>query len=118
VGVHSRCLQAHENRKKRCLLCHAEKDDKKKNLNWDDAWSSFKRGAGLDGKDNFTDKPSSPGQNLPRSQQNLRKQESLLLNIVSNQLFFLVAGSMVFVLLLGILGSAAPRDPRCSLPWC
>lgn len=102
-------VQAGEKRNRRYLLCHADKEDRKNGVNWDDAWSNFKRGAGLDSVDSFTDsnseKPAAP-RNLSTSQKNIRKQESLLVNIFSNQLFFLIAGGVVFALLLGILSVA------------
>lgn len=115
-------VQAGQQRNRRCLLCLAEKDDRKDDRDWDNAWSSFKKGAGLDSADSYTDSPSErppPRQNLSTAQDKVRKQESLLLNLVSNQLFFLVAGGMVFLLLLGVLSvSGTPSDPRCTLPWC
>lgn len=115
-------MQAGQARNRRCLHCLAEKDDSKDDRDWDNAWSSFKKGAGLDSTDSYTDSPTErpqARQNLSTAQNKVRKQESLLLNIVSNQIVFFVAGGMVFVLLLGMLSvSGTPSDPRCTLPWC
>jgi len=90
----------------RSTQCSAEKrkDDKSS------AWESFLRGAGLKSMDSFVDSMDSAA--APR-----------LLNVWTQQAFFLLAGGVTLILLVGLLSvsgqtGTAPSDPRCTLPWC
>jgi hypothetical protein len=77
--------------------------------------------------DSFTDSPDEEaprmsngnGKPLSTTENNIRKQESLLLNIWTQQVFFLVAGCSAFLMIVALVSaSGAPSDPRCTLPWC
>lgn len=78
--------------------------------------------------DSFVDSMDStaaprPTKPLSEKDQAIRKQESALLNVWTQQAFFLLAGGVTLILLVGLLSvsgqtGTAPSDPRCTLPWC
>lgn len=106
---------------RRRTVCWAKKDK----VEWDDAWSSFKKSSGLSDMNNMVD--SNPdvtvgGSSAPMTEQGreIRKQESTLLNVWTKQWFFLLCGFAVFgfmVVMVGVVGPP-PSDGRCTLPWC
>jgi hypothetical protein len=105
-------------------------DGGKNDVKWDDAWSKFKRFSRLPDMDSIVDKnPGESSGGIPRSsgtrplgksERQIRQQESALLNVWTQQWFFLLCGCGVFVLLAVFVAGVGPppTDPRCTLPWC
>jgi hypothetical protein len=104
--------------------CAAERD--KDDVSWDDAWSKFKKSAKLPDMSKHVDRPLEGNSSQSRSKHRLteqekqiRRQESTLLNVWTQQGFFLLCGCTVLLLLvLFVSAGAPPKDPRCMLPWC
>ena len=59
-------------------------------------------------------------QPLSDQEERLRAQESTLLNVWTQQGFFLLGGCVALLLMLVFVVGAGgpPSDPRCTLPWC
>ena len=111
----------------RAAACRASKDDSG-DIPWDEAWSKFKKSTKLPDITDFVDSnPSSSSSSAPRSfkplsqrEQEIRKSESVLLNVWTTQGFFLLCGCTVLGILVLMVSSAGQSisDPRCTLPWC
>ena len=111
-----------------CSACRASSGDDRDGVQWDTEWSRFKKRANLPSMDDLVDRSPDTGASAPRAtsqrplsprERQLREQESRLVNVWTQQTFFLACGCVVLLLLLLIIGFGAPSsDPRCTLPWC
>jgi hypothetical protein len=68
----------------------------------------------------FSNRTSSGGWNAGPSQNQIKRQESTLLDIWTKESFSqlsIVAIVLLFIA-LAVAGGEMPHDDRCTLPWC
>jgi len=106
------------------VTVRSQRDDERGGTDWDKAWSSFKRGAGLQDPNDFvgTATPPPPEPTPPNRQQQkeIRRQERVLLDVFSTDTFMKAGAGVAFVMFIVfvfVIGPP-PSDGRCTLPWC
>ncbi|KAI8472177.1 MAG: hypothetical protein J3K34DRAFT_467582 [Monoraphidium minutum] len=110
------------------LHCRAQQQDEPRgagnNTDWDAAWARYQK-ARSPGGSRATTRTAVP--NTPRYDPNqklvlddIRRQESVLLNLWSSSAFQGGMALFAVVVLVAVATTAGPMpmDDRCTLPWC
>uniref|UniRef100_A0A7R9VHK0 Uncharacterized protein n=1 Tax=Chlamydomonas euryale TaxID=1486919 RepID=A0A7R9VHK0_9CHLO len=97
-------------------------NDAESRNDWNNAWANFKNQVNSTVDQNPGVKRTQPprGPRLNARQQQLRRDEKLLLDLWTNERVQQIGGFLSFVVIAAILVSLGPppSDSRCTLPWC
>jgi hypothetical protein len=112
-------------RRDKCrAITTASQNEGKDQIEWDTEWTKFKKQANFSNMEDLVERPEPPRVStrtlLSQQERQIREQESRLVNVWTQQAFFLAGGCAILVLLIVIVVGAGPppSDPRCTLPWC
>ena len=123
-----RCCRASSRRHRYVPTASEEGERSKGGLDWDNAWSSFKEGLNKNipaVEDRSATRPQQPQQQRPSNKspqfardsrkqlrENIKKQENLVLDFWSQELFFKIGGLFIAVLLVVFLLTGGPGGPE------